>query len=274
MIRLHRGPAPAIFSKRRCVDERARLEREAEDCLQRGEPVPKFDFDSNLYGCKGTSTEQGVKQTLRTLQHEKCCYCEGRITPTGYGAIEHYRPKSTWRQRPQDPNAPHGYYWLAYEWENLLLSCDVCNTTYKGVLFPLANPGQRALDHHAAPDPRGVRCGDELPTLINPYTEDPEESVRFRGASAVHRNPRGRITIQRLGLNRRPLVQAREDACARLKLLCMIARRQLRVGEGSIARDLHEHLSEACSPQAEYSSAARSYIDWHYPDVYAYLDIP
>jgi hypothetical protein len=39
----------------------------------------------------------------------------------------------------------------AYEWSNLLISCSVCNTSWKRTFFPLANPTQRARSHLEPP---------------------------------------------------------------------------------------------------------------------------
>ena len=63
----------------------------------------------------------------------KCAYCEDRIVSTQPGDIEHYRPKGCVTNEDGsrvmvDANGgkkvPHpGYYWLAYEWTNLLYAC-------------------------------------------------------------------------------------------------------------------------------------------------------
>ena len=81
-------------------------------------------FDENCW--RNAVTE------LRTLYKNKCAYCESAIMPPDnqndsneirkYFTIEHYRPKTF-------------YYWLAYEWSNLLLLCKDCNSG-KGDKFP------------------------------------------------------------------------------------------------------------------------------------------
>lgn len=67
------------------------------------------------------------KKELEKQFHGKCAYCETKYTE--YTQIEHYRPKSI-------------YYWLAYEWSNLLPSCTKCNTK-KGNKFPLINKSKK-----------------------------------------------------------------------------------------------------------------------------------
>lgn len=78
--------------------------------------------------------------------HGKCAYCEKTIT-NQYGEIEHYRPKSGVLHENRSPVylesegavIPHpGYYWLAYDWHNLLPSCTICNgPAWKGNRFPV-----------------------------------------------------------------------------------------------------------------------------------------
>ncbi len=63
------------------------------------------------------------KTQLEKQFYKKCAYCETKFTE--YTQIEHYRPKSK-------------YYWLAYEWSNLLPSCEKCNNA-KSNKFPLIN---------------------------------------------------------------------------------------------------------------------------------------
>src|SRR6476661_10679447 len=90
------------------------------------------DFNSGIYG------DKEVKETLIAVQDYKCCFCESKIGHIAYGDVEHYRPKAGWVQDEEPINKP-GYYWLAYEWDNLLLSCEKCNQRYKKNYFPLAN---------------------------------------------------------------------------------------------------------------------------------------
>ena len=65
-----------------------------------------------------------------------------------YGDVEHYRPKAGYRQDAEDPLGRPGYYWLAYEWSNLLFCCQICNQRFKRNLFPLVDPARRAETHH------------------------------------------------------------------------------------------------------------------------------
>ncbi|AUX44887.1 uncharacterized protein SOCE26_063570 [Sorangium cellulosum] len=66
-----------------------------------------------------------------------------------------------------------GYYWLAYEWDNLLFSCGICNGTHKRNLFPLGNPEKRARSRRA-------KLSVEEPLLVHPAQEEPEQLVGYR----------------------------------------------------------------------------------------------
>jgi len=58
-----------------------------------------------------------------------------------------YRPKGAVQQAPGQKKEYPGYYWLAYDWNNLLFICTACNTK-KRELFPLTDSKGRARSHH------------------------------------------------------------------------------------------------------------------------------
>jgi hypothetical protein len=109
--------------------------------------------------------------------HGKCAYCESLIDANQPGDLEHFRPKKAvtdfaGKSEMVDDDgtikAHPGYYWLAYDWRNLLPACWLCNSvstqktagkrTGKGNYFPV----QRF---------RAINPGDEAkeePLLINP----------------------------------------------------------------------------------------------------------
>ncbi|MGR8934038.1 MAG: hypothetical protein ACU837_06555 [Gammaproteobacteria bacterium] len=84
----------------------------------------KFRFDNTVYGHKT------VKETLNAMQHGNCCFCESKITHISFGDVEHFRPKAGYKQNGTEKLQTPGYYWLVYDWENLLLSCERCNREY------------------------------------------------------------------------------------------------------------------------------------------------
>lgn len=147
-----------------------------------------------------------VKQQLISVQHGKCAFCESKILHVTYGDVEHFRPKAAVRQDPSDDLSRPGYYWLAYDWHNLFLSCGQCNRRYKGNLFPLQDPSARARSHKDT-------IANEEPLFLHPSEDDPEEHIAFREAVAVAKNgsERGGITINYLYLNRTSLYDVRDD---------------------------------------------------------------
>jgi uncharacterized protein (TIGR02646 family) len=61
----------------------------------------------------------------------KCAYCEVQFVLDQTGDVEHFRPKAGVVDE-HDQRVDHpGYYWLAYEWSNLLPSCSKCNRLTK-----------------------------------------------------------------------------------------------------------------------------------------------
>ena len=77
-------------------------------------------FDSHWYRNKS-------KAPLFELYRYKCAYCEGNFQHSEAALeIDHYRPKS------KVTGTDHvGYYWLAYEWSNLLPACKTCKWIQK-----------------------------------------------------------------------------------------------------------------------------------------------
>jgi uncharacterized protein (TIGR02646 family) len=210
-----------------------------------------FEFDSSLYGAKS------VKNALIGAQHGKCAFCEAKIRHIDHGDVEHLRPKGGFRQSTKDPLEQPGYFWLAYAWANLFLACSLCNQSFKRNLFPLVDPARRArshLDDVAA----------EEPLLIDPAKEDPATLIGFRQEVAfpIDGQPRARITIEILGLNRVELAEHRLDRLRKIRVLRDLLHglagnpneaEQIR----QILEEAREILEEATKANAEYASMAR-----------------
>lgn len=136
-----------------------------------------------------------AKLVLAKRQHHKCCYCE-QVLETSFRDVEHFRPKVR-------------YWWLAWTWENLIFSCEICNRSSKNDLFPMF-PGSTLLAAEAAPP------GGELPLLLHPRFEDPLDHIQLRQVEiakqkkwlpfARNKSKRGEETIQVCKLKRPELV--------------------------------------------------------------------
>jgi uncharacterized protein (TIGR02646 family) len=124
-------------------------------------------FNNGKYAFSFDYGRRKFREKLLSIQGSKCCFCE---KPLHNGAIEHFRPKAAWQQATENPFNRPGYYWLAYSWDNMLISCTECNSSgQKGNLFPINGA-------------RGIYpsdCSTEDKVLINPTSEDPSICISF-----------------------------------------------------------------------------------------------
>jgi uncharacterized protein (TIGR02646 family) len=206
-----------------------------------------FSFDSDIYG------HENVKRTLIQTQHEKCCFCEAKITHIAYGDVEHFRPKAGYRQRPEDALGRPGYYWLAYDWINLYLSCQLCNQRFKKNTFPLIDDGRRCRNHRED-------LALEDPLFIDPGETDPEDHIEFVGEQPVAKDGslRGLETIKALGLQREPLRERRFD---RYRMLAALKNVALLMPDDPLGQQALGILADAVEDRAEYAAMARCLME-------------
>ena len=206
----------------------------------------KFPLKDAIYG------HVSVKDVQLNSQHGKCCYCE----KISRGEIEHYRPKGAVKQSSNSAIRYPGYYWLAYDWDNLLVSCTDCNRS-KSTLFPLEDEAARARSHHD-------NIQDEKPLFINPAKDDPREHIIFRGKEPVPVTESGRKTIECLKLRRPDLQEARIDRLTTLENL----RNLIVAGENSDNQNMldqintaKKYLEKAKRPEAQFSSMVLDFLN-------------
>lgn len=152
-----------------------------------------------------------VEDQLAISYKNKCAYCE-RICKAD---IEHYRPKKKVTEAPRH----EGYYWLCYEWTNLLPSCVTCNRDgAKLNKFPilgtriekppeLLRNGELDLEKFKA---NVSPLKDEKPYLLHPEIDQPEEFFEFEvdddtkgiRIKGTDNDSRGEETIEICLLNR------------------------------------------------------------------------
>lgn len=154
----------------------------------------------------------------------KCAYCETKIWKTNQpGDVEHFRPKGRIMDENGKPvmltkgsQKPHpGYYWLPYDWKNLLLACKLCNSPMKDPetgktmgkwdLFPVAD------------EFRATHPGEEInekPLFLHPVFDNPEDHFEFDEKTGIlgGKTPRAKACLEILGLNRDGLIEGRQDA--------------------------------------------------------------
>jgi hypothetical protein len=224
-------------------------QRRDEHVAQHSQGDTAFIFDRAVYG----HTE--VKAALRIAQHDKCGFCESKVSHVAFGDVEHFRPKSAVRSRPGEALISPGYFWLAYEWENLMFACECCNRRHKGNLFPLFDETTRAR----APSDIIDR---ESPLFIDPSREDPAAHIGFREEVpyAIGGNARGEATIDALGLHRPELVERRRDRLQKLRQLRRamdLLKRKRGPESKTLVKEISAELLRSTEDGAEYSGMVR-----------------
>jgi uncharacterized protein (TIGR02646 family) len=211
----------------------------------------KFDFASSIYA------HESVKEALIKAQHQKCCFCERIIGKNG--DVEHFRPKGAYRQSQGESLKYPAYYWLAYQWENLYLSCSSCNSRHKKNLFPLQDPSKRATNHNQ-------RITKESPLFIDCGKENPEDFIGFRAeyAYAIDGNKRGQTTIDYLDLNSDDLIESRRQRLNDLRELNKILASAIENPQNQklqeLAGEIKVHLEASLADSAVFAAAARCAI--------------
>ncbi len=211
-----------------------------------------------------------LKVALEALFFDKCAYCETRLGVAGSWDVEHFRPKGRVAERLNH----HGYFWLAYSWENLYPACELCNQRRKDLRrwndpltgptlgkfdqFPLEAEAQRAMTWH---DDLSL----EKPLLIDPCDpdEDPEAHFTFDIHGQIQarskNDRRARETIRICHLQRRRLRDDRSRVLAAvIKIVELIGKAKAK-GEAGLELGLRELLEESyLSPSAPYAALSRA----------------
>lgn len=159
--------------------------------------------------------------TFKPIFLGRCAYCEAKVSHVAYGDAEHYRPKNGVTEEDAAGKSHDvmvgsekhpGYPWLAYDWQNLIPACTLCNN-HKRCSFPVEGP------RCPKPEPGRTTTAElnsyEKPLLLHPYFDDPAKHIQFdvHGFIVARKNdPRGAATIKVCALNREPLVEDRHEA--------------------------------------------------------------
>lgn len=257
MLCFRRPVEPEDFDER-TREARARVER----AVEAGQ---RPDFEPPIW--------RDYKRHFVEAQHEKCAYCETKVLVSHFGHVDHFRPKSaiseldddpaTWgREKPglsnvegrrSRPISDQGYWWLAYEWSNLLFACERCNSPWKGTLFPVT---ARSLP----PRPDST----ETPLLLDPYGEEnPNRHLRFGEMGSVEpkdESAMGFETIRTLGLDRESLRNAREEKAHTAFRLARDVKDMLDLRERTLDEILNEILDSLDIGREEYAYAGMARV--------------
>ncbi|MDD5761123.1 MAG: hypothetical protein PHP88_01250 [bacterium] len=164
-----------------------------------------------------------MKDLFAKASFGKCAYCETKIWKTDQpGDVEHFRPKGRIIDDngkpvvlPEGSKKPHpGYYWLPYDWKNLLLACKLCNSPMKDETGKTKGKWDR---FPVADEFRATRPGEEInekPLFLHPVFDSPEDHFEFDEKTGIlgSKTPRAKACLEILGLNRDGLIEGRQDA--------------------------------------------------------------
>jgi hypothetical protein len=262
---------------------------------------PKKDFESDIWST--------LKQWyLKVVFNHKCAYCESDMEGEQSGHAEHYRPKAgvnylklgaknRMTAKVADETGVEikhpGYFWLAYDWKNLVPSCEKCNTSGgKANQFPVAEEHVMlrkltleeadALNNQLIPSKKwpgffypkhDLLNRLEQPQLLHPFdNERPEQHVRFtmKGIIAPIQDEktgqvstRGLHSITVYNLKRDGLERKRDEAQRNALTNYGMAhieavRKQLPPNESLAAAKAA--VQEVLDGESEYSAAARDLL--------------
>ena len=285
-----------------------RADKATDQVLQRWSAWYRQPLDA--HGRRALPFEPGLRQPLWSelkewlnehVYHERCAYCEGPLDSDRYGGdAEHFRPKGrvTFRDAaagtaiakcalPDGSVVDHpGYFWLAYDWRNLVPACARCNSGFGKVdQFPVGGAHVFHVDDaaggftvgQAPPRPDGLEAPEvqrtyflpparldrlESPLLLNPLNPAPEREpsrhLRYGVGGlvvALDDSPLGSMSIEVYKLKREALRRRRQEAQESLQLAYYSAMQR-----GTAAIDEAERaLAPYRSGEKDFSTAA---LDW------------
>lgn len=173
-----------------------------------------------------TDAYRDLKSFLTRVFAEKCGYCE-TLRSGGQKSIDHFRPTNEVTAERKPVSHP-GYWWLAYEWFNLVPACEDCNEWNEkkvgdkpvkgGKKCEFRVSGHRIIEPSDDPSRWRNELESEDPLLLSPYEDDPQEHIEFDLLTfrPRHTTERGKETVEVCSLDRDDLLTARGRALARL----------------------------------------------------------
>jgi uncharacterized protein (TIGR02646 family) len=238
--------------------------------------------------------DDDLVEALETIFNYKCAYCEAQSAKSSPWDIEHFRPKSRTFRKGEPRIGFIGYYWLAADWDNLLLACINCNrkkqhrvpgkkdkvTIGKHEQFPL-DTGKEKL-RCQSPDPKKLSAEDKVRLLIHPCKEDPELYFEFDESGAAPGNilPKTSLSgfklrkaeksIEVYALHRIDLVKARAKHLDELKFKTLVIDREIETYDATTGlrkqkainniQEYIDRLVDYALPDKEFVALSKQYI--------------
>jgi uncharacterized protein (TIGR02646 family) len=243
MIKIDKGPAPVAL-----VRAKARY-----DAINNPLYVTNrhaYNNGTDTFGFTAAYRSVAVKTRLNSRQHGKCAFSEAKFVHDDFH-VEHFRPKGKVEAWPTGAATYPGYYWLAYDWDNLFLAKSTLNSALKRNFFPLLGRVGRNRNH------LDTRMENSL--LIDPGTENPRLFINFEKEEIKGLNIRGTKNIELLGLRSPQLDEARRKLYRKLENIKDAVDLLLEGGYPLTHPKINEFritLQESTLPQAEFSSMA------------------
>ena len=208
MIKLEKGEQPSVLAENAVAWTRVVVDR-----LAAGEQPTNTE--------KSRYNHPHVKAALLAETRGKCAYCESKMRHVSYGDIEHVVPKS------DDPSK-----W--FEWHNLTIACDVCNTKKSNIQV----------------------SGDDF---IDPYLFDPEDCFWFFGPiiNPSPGNESAKLTERLLDLNRVELVERRSERIQDIMRMLDVV---VRVRQELLKAVLWDEFCREAEADKEYAAMSRTII--------------
>lgn len=185
MIKIIKGEAP-----KKLVEKG--VEKTKLDQIEYAENKSKYDSgELKFEALSAIYNSDIVRETLEAIQKNKCCYCETKSTRSN-SDVEHFRPKAAYSSDFKGKSMYPGYFWLAYDWNNLFLACQVCNQIFKNDFFPIEDETTRAQLN-------SFNVENEIAFLVHPSIDEPSEEIEYRGSIPFGKTEKGKKTIAYLG---------------------------------------------------------------------------
>jgi len=205
---------------------------------------------------------RAFRDWLFRLSEGKCWFTEADDKGS-HMEVEHFRAKKVAKEL--DGRERDGYWWLAFDWRNFRLACNIPNRR-KGGYFPL-KPGC----YFATAASRAI--GGEEPCLLDPaVARDPQlldfdEEGKARPSSMAAGNSwdrqRAEVSIDRYGLAHPQLEEGRRQLWNAMSrevndyLNCLHDGSPRALGR---AEELLRNIIQKCRPTARFSRAARTFL--------------